>query len=230
MKIIFGCFLRLALLSTCAMLNFAQSPAATNAKLRATITVRMRNYAQVPSLSLARAETLASGILGEAGVQVVWLDCNVDVTTEERQSGCVQPLGSTDFVLSLTNNLQLLSPKLTETAVGLAMVPSGGDQGYMAYISYDRASKVARKGSVAVETVLGLTAAHELGHLLLGESAHSRSGIMKIFWSADELRLGLRWNMRFTPLQSERIRSNVLARVEAFGSKQPEVPSTRSSL
>jgi len=212
-KIIFGRFLRLVLLASCAMLTFAHSPAATNAKLCSTITVRMRNYAQVPSLSLARAETLASGILREAGVQVVWLDCNVGVTTEERQSGCAQPLGSTDFVLSLTNNIQALSPKLPETAVGLAMVPSGGDQGYMAYVSYDRASKVARKGAVAVETVLGLAAAHELGHLLLGESAHSPSGIMKIFWSADALRFGLRWNMRFTPLQSERIRSNVMARL-----------------
>jgi hypothetical protein len=197
------------------MPTFAQSPPATNAKLRSTITVRMQNYAQVPSLSLARAETLASGILREAGVQVVWLDCNVGVTTEEHQSGCAQPLGSTDFVLSLTNNMQALSPKLPETAVGLAMVPSGGDQGYMAYVSYDRASNVARKGAVAVETVLGLAAAHELGHLLLGESAHYSSGLMKIWWGADELRLGVRSNMLFTPRQSERIRANVLARVEA---------------
>jgi hypothetical protein len=175
----------------------------------------MRNYAQVPSLSLARAEALASRILREAGVQVVWLDCNVGVTTEERESGCAQPLGSTDFVLSLTNNIKALSPKLPDTAVGLAMVPSGGDQGYMAYVSYDRASKVARKGACAVATVLGLAAAHELGHLLLGERAHSSSGLMKIWWGADELRLGVRWNMLFTPRQSERIRANVLARVEA---------------
>lgn len=215
MKEIFGCLFLFVLLLTCAAPSFAQSGAAADAKPLPTIRVRMRNYAEVLPHALAHAEKLAAEILLEAGVRVIWLDCDLAVTTEERQSDCAQPLGPTDFVLSLTDNIQGLSPKLSETALGLAMVPSGGAQGYMAYISYDRARKLARKGAVAVETVLGLAAAHELGHLLLGENAHSSSGLMKIWWGADELRLGLRRSMLFTPRQSERIRSNVLARVEA---------------
>jgi hypothetical protein len=211
-KIIFGCFLGLVLLSISIAPSFAQSPAATDAKLRPTITVRMRNYTQIPSFSLARAEELASEILREAGVQVVWLDCYVALAAEERQPGCAQPLGSTDFVLNLVDKIQVLSPKLQESTLGLALVPPDAGQGYTAYISYRHARDVAQKGSVAVERVLAVGAAHELGHLLLGENAHSPSGIMKIWWGADELKLGLNWNMWFTPQQSQRIRSNVLAR------------------
>lgn len=215
MKKIFGGFLGLALLLTSIAPSFAQPPADPDAKLRTKITVRIHNYDQVPSPSLARAEELASEILGDAGVQVVWLDCDITVAVEERQPGCAQPLGSTDFVLNMVNKIQALSPKLRESTLGLAMVPPDGGEGYLAYISYRHARDVAQKGSVAVETVLGVGAAHELGHLLLGENDHSPSGLMKILWGADELKLGHHWNMLFTRQQSERIHSNVLARQQA---------------
>jgi hypothetical protein len=62
--------------------------------------------------------------------------------------------------------------------------------------------------------VLGLGAAHELGHLLLGESAHTPSGLMKAKWGKDELKHWYGGKLSFTSEQTGRIQSNVLLREE----------------
>jgi hypothetical protein len=116
--------------------------------------------------------------------------------------------------LNVVDRIQALSPKLSEIAMGVAAVPSEGGQGDSAYVGMRQAASVANAYSAPLETVLGLGAAHEIGHLLLGENAHAPSGLMKARWGADELKLGSHGSLNFLPEQSDRIRANLLARQE----------------
>jgi len=213
-KKFFKTLLGFSLLVTCVSPVFGQSPSVPTTKPNPTITVRIHDYVHVPPGTMARAEEVTSEILGEAGMEVVWLDCNIAVPVEKRQPACARPLGPLDFVMNVVDRIQLLSPKLREIAMGLAMVPPDGSEGYLAYLSTHQAASVVHEYSARLEIVLGLGAAHEIGHLLLGENAHTPSGLMKARWGADELKQGSHGSLSFTPEQSDRIQSNLLVREE----------------
>ena len=210
----FRSFVGISLLLTLITPVFGQSLPVFDTKPNPTITVRIHDYVHVPPETLARAEQVTSEILHDAEVDVVWLDCNVALPVEKRQTACAQPLGHLDFVLNLVDRIQLMSPKLREIAMGLAMVPPDGSEGFLAYLSIRQAAGVAHEYSASLETVLGLGAAHELGHLLLGGNAHTPSGLMKERWGANELKHCSHDNLSFTSEQSDRIRANLLVREE----------------
>ena len=65
--------------------------------------------------------------------------------------------------------------------------------GYMAAVSWDMTETVACAGEI-----LGLTIAHELGHLLLGR-AHSLVGIMRARWGSNDWRLASENQLMFPP-------------------------------
>ncbi len=210
MKELLCCLVGFALLlAPGTSITFAQSRTEPTRTAPTEITVQIHSYVLVPSKTLARAEELASDILVQAGVHVGWLECDATVPLVERRLGCAQSPGPTDFVLILADKIQALSPELPETTLGLALVPPDNGQGYVAYISYWRAQKIAQQKSIAVDRVLALGAAHELGHLLLGEGAHSSTGIMKVWWAGDEVKPGSGWNMLFTRQQARRMQSNL---------------------
>jgi len=74
--------------------------------------------------------------------------------------------------------------------------------------------EVAFQGKDAqTSRILGHAIAHEVGHLLLGPSAHSPSGIMRGVWSPDDLKL-MSWTyLLFTPSQSDQLRADLGRRV-----------------
>jgi hypothetical protein len=191
---------------------FGQSAIAPYAEPTPIITARTQVFVEVPHETLARAEEVASEILLRAGIEVTWITCDFTIPSGSREPGCSRPLSSLDFFLNIVDRLQALSPKLSEIAMGVAVVPSEGAQGDTAYLGLRQAANVAHVSSLPLETVLGLGAAHEMGHLLLGENAHSPSGLMKARWGNDELNLGLHGNLIFLPEQVDRIRTNLLAR------------------
>jgi len=196
--------------------GLAQSRISTSPKFEPRITVVVQNVAQVPPKTLARIEKVVANILSQAGVKVLWLDCDFAALAQDL-SDCAQPLGPNEFVLALIGKTQTLSPELATSTLGFALVPPEARQGYRAYVSYDHARDIARRTHVDLERVLGVGVAHELGHLLLGEGAHFPSGIMKILWQGNEMRSGLNWNMWFTPQQSKRIRANLALRQAVLG-------------
>ena len=53
----------------------------------------------------------------------------------------------------------------------------------VAYAYYDETVKFAQQNALDSARVLGCVIAHEMGHLLLGDGAHSGDGIMRAPWS-----------------------------------------------
>lgn len=191
---------------------FGQSQTVPYTEPTPIITVRAHAFVEVPGETLARAEKVASEILHRAGIEVIWINCDYTIPRESREPGCHRPLSSLDFILNIVDRLQALSPKLSEIAMGVAAVPPEGGQGDSAYLGMRKAESIAHVSSVPLETVLGLGAAHEMGHLLLGENAHARTGLMKARWGNEELNLGSHGNLLFLPEQVNRIRTNLLTR------------------
>ena len=55
--------------------------------------------------------------------------------------------------------------------------------------------------------VLGYAIAHEIGHILLGQSSHAAAGLMRANWSEKDLKPVHHDQMQFTPEQAERMRT-----------------------
>jgi hypothetical protein len=60
-----------------------------------------------------------------------------------------------------------------------------------------------------VSDVLGATVAHEIGHILLGSKAHTRSGIMCSRFRRTDMRMAASGELRFTPEQAQRMQAVV---------------------
>jgi hypothetical protein len=213
MKALFGYLLELSLLLSPSASAFGQSLAASSTERHAQITVRISNRVHLPADSLGQIEQVATQILGKAGVQAVWLDCSDILATYERQPDCDRPVGPTDFTLIFVEEIPSWSRRVSHTTLGFALVPDDGSPGDRAFISNHRAHDATEWLNASPETILGLAAAHEIGHLLMGSSTHSFSGLMRAQWDAKDLVRARQGGLRFTNDQVKRVNAGVLARM-----------------
>jgi hypothetical protein len=79
--------------------------------------------------------------------------------------------------------------------------PDEKGAGYFAYVFYDRIQELAQRRRLG-HALLADVMAHEIGHLLLGSTSHSASGIMCAHWNYEELRKVSEGAMSFIPSQS----------------------------
>lgn len=179
------------------------------------ITVHVSNRAHMPVGRLAQSEIVAAQILRQAGVQVVWLDCTLIGANDEPLPACDRATGPTNLILNFVDEIRSLSSKMKEETLGFAMVPGDGEQGNLAYISVQRARDMARECVTPLEIILGLAAAHEISHLLMGSGEHSSTGIMRARWDVKDLILAVKGNLKFTDDQVKKLHASAVARVVA---------------
>ena len=172
-----------------------------------TITIQVYNYSQASPALLTRAEREAGRILGEAGLRTVWLECLVGPSTITPKGRCQKPLEATDLRLRVLS--AAIENRFQPTVFGFTIHPA------FASVYYEHALRRAKSEHAESQTptILGGVIAHELGHLLLGRGAHSLDGIMHTRWGSPEIVRSLQRQMLFTKQQSERIRTQVLARM-----------------
>jgi len=201
---------------TVLSLTAAAGSQAVSREAKIQITVRVFNRVHVPPDRLAEAEQVATQILGHARVQALWFDCSITGETGEEYPGCDRPLGPTDLILNFVEEIQSLSPKMKGITLGLALGVAGdgrGDKAYCAYISNRRAHDVARECAASPGMILGLAAAHEIGHLLMSAGDHSGSGLMRACWDVKDLVRAARGDLRFTDDQVMQLIAGVRARI-----------------
>jgi hypothetical protein len=92
--------------------------------------------------------------------------------------------------------------------------------GSLATLYADRIAVMAAGSGLDLGTLLGRVMAHEIGHLLLGTTAHQPHGLMRARWSRSALqfRVGLEW--QFSRDDIERIDEN-LERRKAHAALSP---------
>ena len=157
------------------------------------MVLHLANHADMrrDDLVLAQAET--ERVFEAAGVRTVWSDA---------------PAGSEDHGCAVVDlSVALLSPEMIQQRVregiGDGTLGTAYKAAGRAYIFSARISALGARTRMDARVLLGRVIAHEVGHLLLSETGHSRSGIMVAGISPDPAKL----RVQFTPEQGRTIRA-----------------------
>jgi len=188
-------------------LALAQNPPPTTS-LHPDLTISVHNYADVPAPLLTAAEDQARKIFRRAGLETVWLDCSPKLEKVEPKS-CYF---SDTTHLTLKISLHATNAKVRDRldVLGTAY-PYENGVGYLAYVFYDRVQELAQRRMLG-HALLADVMAHEIGHLLLGSTSYSPSGIMCEHWNYEELRNVAEGTMSFVPAQSRVMRDRLRVR------------------
>jgi hypothetical protein len=192
-------------LGTCAVLTslwfcspcIAQDPPVTEPS-RPNLSVSVHDYANVPTELLAAAEGEAYRIFHQAGVKTVWLNCSPKL--EKIQPAGCYTVDSSHLVLKVLRHAISAQVRDRVDVLGIATLDEKG-VGFYGYVFYDRVQQLAEERKLK-HTLLGNVLAHEIGHLMLGSTSHSISGIMSGRWSGEGLRRVSEGTMSFTPQES----------------------------
>jgi hypothetical protein len=136
-----------------------------------TLVIHVEDRAHVLASQMAGAQKETIRIFAEAGVRAIWVE------------GVIAPRTGSDGVTHVT--VVLLDARGTENMVAEDKrlgIGAGGQAfrgGSRAYIFYPRVAYVARLRNRDIGTIVGMTIAHEVGHLLLPTESHSPLGIMR---------------------------------------------------
>jgi hypothetical protein len=164
------------------------------------LTIRLVDTPVVPRKALEEGERVAERILAQAGIRVQWMDC-----AAERCASV------SSFWIQFVDRLpSWLPPDATGYAVP---APPQGMAPY-AIVSYRSVVERAPEAT-ALDAMLGAALAHEIGHLLLGRSAHTLNGIMSARLGSREIGMAARGALRFTDEQVRQIRGT-MRRESAF--------------
>jgi hypothetical protein len=203
---------RLSIMALAALVGvisfaFPDTIFASGADSSPTIRIRVNNYTQATPSTVSKAEHEAGRILGEAGLNVIWIDCPLGQSAVIRQDPCREPLEAADVALRLLSESK--TNKFEDTAFGFAVVP------VLASVYYDYVARLARSDDAEFEipVVLGCVIAHEIGHLLLGSNSHSASGIMQGHWERGQVRQAVTGTLIFTPEQAKLIQAETQKRM-----------------
>jgi hypothetical protein len=179
------------------------------------ITIRVSDYAHMKRRALLVAEEVATGILAQAGVDARWVDCPTSNADWGNYPDCQSVWQVNDYGLRVIPNAMVDASGKWQDALGVAY-DNDGLFAYLANVFYDRVDSLAQGGSATVPVIVGRAMAHEIGHLLLGPHSHSNKGIMRPFWSGQDLRPVVSPSLLFTQDQSRQMKTRLAARVQAW--------------
>jgi hypothetical protein len=154
----------------------------------------------------------AAAILEDAGVGVTWIRCDVAFVQRDANP-CLRPLAANELAIRFVR----LPPHLAQqkqdlVTLGDSLVDTRLGTGALATIYVNRVATLAGRCHVDVQTLLARATAHEIGHLLLGTTAHASAGLMRAAWSQAAIRRTAADDWTFTGRDARAIRENVRAR------------------
>ena len=175
--------------------------------------VRIYNPFGLDAVQIGKATASASDPLHRAGVEATWLDCS------RRGSVAVPRCGAgpqPDEVIVRITAAPAESPTVRpdREKLGFAYVDPASSGGVLATVYADRIAAMASRSGVDAATLLGRAISHEIGHLLLGDTAHARHGLMRAEWSAELLRRGFHGDWQFSTAERQSLAARLRARVE----------------
>jgi hypothetical protein len=150
--------------------------------LRGQVQVEFQNLAGVSPQVVEQASRLGKRTFSVAGIGSTWIEMGTAGDVANPSPRRVIRVRLVSARHSFSANPQTM---------GEALVTGGG--GSLAVVYVDRVREFARKHRLPLATALAHAAAHEVGHLLLGNTVHSESGLMRASWNqhdADEMRSG----------------------------------------
>jgi hypothetical protein len=157
------------------------------------------DFAHLDPAVLQAGKSVTSEIFANAGVETMWLDCQVS-------QECDAEDGRPQFRLEILLSVRGVS---NDNPLGFAVPCAKTNKTCVSYILYSPIDLLAIQSGTSPGRILGHVMAHEIGHALLGPNAHSVSGIMQ-----NRLRVfDMERILYFTGSQSQRMRAELAARI-----------------
>jgi len=203
--------------------SLAASAQAGQAEPPTTLTLHVYNRAQVPGRALAQPAKEVERIFRQMGVEALWLDSPGPSGKKQVNPPAPRRADSSGLQVRIyivsREAADLVRPKkaqlehqLGRRTLALSAPGRVGNGAGIIYLFYDRVQELLRaeRKTEYRDQLLGLVIAHEIGHLLLPDHSHSKTGIMRAMWDEQDLRLAAHGELGFTPEQAELIRSELL--------------------
>jgi hypothetical protein len=171
------------------------------------LPVKLFNDAAIGDDVLTRAKEEAAWLLKSVCVDLTWVPCLV--VSISHLTPCQAPARAIE--------LHILSSPATndfsEDTLGIAMPHLGSGDHAGVFLSRVRQTVARNAGIIDVSDLLGYVMAHEIGHLLLHSTTHSREGLTRAGFRPRDLKQAGQRQLKFTPQQAEAIHRNALAQV-----------------
>lgn len=184
------------------------SPSTTHGAVTAWTAVVVRVYDANGVLAGTNRQALdeARKALEAASIDVVWRMCPASPS-------CDAPMGPGELAIRIVRAPVPLHQTAT-VSLGDALIDARAGAGVLATVYIDRIVRLAANAGVDCRTLLGRAIAHELGHLLLATTTHGPVGLMRAYWSQEEVRRGQGrdWTFAPTELATMRRRAEALER------------------
>ena len=167
----------------------------TDVPVRVYDAVGLDAHTRQDALDLAR--TALSG----ASVEITWHVC---VVATVQSAPCDARLAPGELSIRIVS-----APVRQETSgslrLGDAFIDTYAGRGVLATVYMDRVLRLADRAGTEQHVLLGRAIAHELGHLLMASNTHGPVGLMRAFWSQDEVRSGHASDWTFSPRDAHAI-------------------------
>jgi hypothetical protein len=150
------------------------------------VDVRVYDTTDLDATTRQSALGLVNAALAVASVEIAWHVCGV---AEPHPLRCDTRPTRAELAIRI---VRLPSARAREGALQLgdAVIDGQSGRGVLATIYLDRVALLAQRTGSPLHTLLGRAIAHELGHLLMASNTHGPIGLMRAFWSQDEVRHG----------------------------------------
>jgi hypothetical protein len=188
-----GCYLLLLLL---ALAGDARGLSAQAAALQ----VQVYDYTGLSPAALHAFITRTQETLTGAGILV-----EVDACPRGLSTSCESRRGSfRQVVIRVVAEVPRNNREARWQHLGQSIATHDG--GTYASVFLNLAEEEAAETNLPRMLILSYAAAHEVGHLLLGDEAHTQQGLMKADWESDEFRAIAQNRFRFSPEQTRELK------------------------
>jgi hypothetical protein len=166
----------------------------------AALQVQAYDYTGLSPAALHEFVTRTQEILSGAGISV-----EVDVCARGVSTPCESRRGSSrQVMIRVVDGAPKNRKNVRWQDLGRSIVDHDG--GAYATVFLKLAEDEAAETNLPRILVLSYAAAHEVGHLLLGEEAHTPQGLMKAHWETDDFQAMAQNRFHFTPEQTQELK------------------------
>ena len=188
-----GCFLLLLLLTLAGNAN-------TVSAQTSALQVQVYDYAGLSPAALHEFITRTQEILASSDVSLEVDACARGAAPCESHTG-----SSRQVVIRVVADTGKNMKNVRVEKLGMSV--AGHDGGTYGTVFLKPAEEKASDANLPRSIVLAYAAAHEVGHLLLGDQAHTPRGLMKATWDTNDFQAMAQNGFHFSPEQARELAS-----------------------
>jgi hypothetical protein len=166
------------------------------------LTIRVHNVSAADKRDVAGLKETASAIFQNAKIKVVWIDCGFPGSHAPAPAACAEQPTPDRVILVVTN----VHARTADHVIGWTNLGT-----FIANLDYRKAKEMAgaSKLHLSCGNILGYSAAHEIGHLLLESTHHGLFGIMKSNYDPRDLLAMSQGHLNFVEDDARRMRARL---------------------